>query len=108
MLFMSIQCNMSLLSLCIVGHPIRVNQTSLSRSNQFHRFIKGGYNGIHSRVRSLLLSPSPPTPLCHLLGELLCDYDLVLPLGEFLAPTLLKITNCLVLSLLILIKCVFV
>ena len=57
MLFMSIQCNMSLLSRCIVGHPIRVNLTSLSRGNQFHRSIKGAYNCIHSRVRSLLLSP---------------------------------------------------
>ena len=59
MLFMSIQSNMSLLSRSIVDHPIRVNLTSLSRGNQFHRSIKGAYNCIHSRVRSLLLSPSP-------------------------------------------------
>ena len=45
-LFMSIQCIMSLLSRCIVGHPTSVNLTSLSRGNQFHRSIKGAYNCI--------------------------------------------------------------
>ena len=44
------------LSRCIVGHPTRVNLTSLSRGNHFHRSIKGAYNCKHSRVRSLLLS----------------------------------------------------
>ena len=56
MLFMSIQCNMSLLSRCIVGHPTRVNLTSLSRGNHFHRSFKGAYNCIHYRIRPLLLS----------------------------------------------------
>ena len=45
------------LSRCIVGHPTRVNVTSLSRGNHFHRSIKGAYNCKHSRGRSILLSP---------------------------------------------------
>ena len=57
MLFMLIQCKMSFLSRCIVGHPTRVNLISLSRGNQFHRSIKGAYNCMHSRARSLLFSP---------------------------------------------------
>ena len=57
MLLISIQCNMSLLSRCIVGHPIRVNRTSLSGGSYFHRSIKGAYNCIHFHVRPLLLSP---------------------------------------------------
>ena len=116
MLFMSIQCNMSLLSRCIVGHPTRVNLTSLSRGNHFHRSFKGAYNCIHYRIRPLLLSARrlylcakkkkkivslPSVPLCHLSGDLLYGYDLVLQWGEFIAPPLLKITNCLVLSLLL-------
>ena len=48
---------MSLLSRCIVGHPTRVNLTSLSGGSYFHRSIKGAYNCIHFRVRPLLLSP---------------------------------------------------
>jgi len=43
----------------------------------------------------------PSVPLCHLLRDPLFGSDLVLQSGEFLAPPLLKITNCLVLSLLI-------
>ena len=120
LLFISISCNMSLLSRCIIGHPNRVNLTSLSRGNQFHCSIKGAYNCIHPGIRPLFLSPRrlhlcakkkkkkkkknvfhPSVPLCHLSGDLLFGYDLVLLLDEFLAPPLLKITNCLVLSLLI-------
>ena len=56
-LFMSIQCNMSWLSRCIVGHPICVNRTSLSEGSYFHRSIKGAYNCIYFLVRPLLLSP---------------------------------------------------
>ena len=93
------------LSRCIVRHPTRVTLTSLSRGNHFHRSIKGAYNWKHSRVRSLLLLPRwlhlcakniylPSVLLYHLSGVI------VLQLGEFLAPPLLKITNCLVLSLL--------
>ena len=112
-LFMSIQCDTSLLSRCTVGHPTSVNLTSLSRGNQFHRSIKGAYNCMHSRFCSLFLSPRrlhlcekknvslPSVLLYHLLGDFLCDDDLFSQLGEFLAPTLLKITNCLVLSLLV-------
>ena len=99
------------LSRCIVGHPTRVNLTSLSRGNHFHRSIKGAYIWKHSRVRSLLLSPRrlhlgaknislPSVLLCHLSGDLLYVYNIVLQLGEFLAPPLLKITNCSELSLL--------
>ena len=97
------------LSRCIVGH--RLLLTSLSRGNHFHRSIKGAYIWKHSRVRSLLLSPRrlhlgaknislPSVLLCHLSGDLLYVYNIVLQLGEFLAPPLLKITNCSELSLL--------
>ena len=57
LLFISISCNMSLLSRCIIGHPNRVNLTSLSRGNQFHCSIKGAYNCIHPGIRPLFLSP---------------------------------------------------
>ena len=43
----------------------------------------------------------PSVPLFHLSGYFLCGYNLVLQLGEFLAPPFPKITNCLELSLLI-------
>ena len=83
--------------------------SSLSRGNHFHGSIKGAYNCIHSRVRSFLLSRRrlhlgaknisfPSFLLCHLSGDLLYVYNIVLQLGEFLP--LLKITNCLVISLL--------
>ena len=84
------------LSHCIVGH----------------RSIKGAYICKHSRVRSFLFSPRrlhlgekkyislPSVLLGHLSGNLLYVYNTVLQLGEFLAPPLLKITNCLVLSML--------
>ena len=99
------------LSRCIVGHPTRVTLTSPSRGKNFHRSIKGAYNWKHSCVRSLLLSPRwsnlgaknislPSVLLCHLSADLLYVYNIVLQLGEFLSPPLLKITNCLVLSLL--------
>ena len=99
------------LSRCLVGHPTRVNLTSLSRGNYFHRSIKGAYKCKNSHVRYLLLSPRrlhleaknislPRVLLCHLSGDLLYVYNIVLQLGEFLAPQLLKITNCLLLSLL--------
>ena len=84
---------------------------SLLRGNQSHVCIKGAYICKHSRVSSLLLSPrrlylgakdiSFPSVLhYHLSGDLLYVYNIVLQLGEFVAPPLLKIKNCLVLSLL--------
>ena len=93
------------LSRCIVGHLTRVNLTSLSRGNHFHRSIKGASNCKHSCGRFLLLSPRrlhlgaknislPSVLLCHLSGDLLYVYNIVLQLGEFLAPPLLKTTNC--------------
>ena len=114
MLFMSIRLSEGHqgLSRCIVGHPTRVNVTCLSRGNHFHRSIKRAYNCKHSRGRSLLLSPrwlhlgakniSLPSVLRYRLSEnLLYVYNIVLQLGEFLAPPFLKITNCLVLSIII-------
>ena len=64
-----------------------------------------------SRSRALAVSPRrlhlgaknislPSVLLCHLSGDLLYVYNIVLQLGEFLAPPLLKITNCSELSLL--------
>ena len=94
------------LSRCIVGHPTRVNLTSLSRGNHFHRSIKGAYNCKHSHVRStpscfhhsdyisepkIFLSPASSFAICR---ETFCTFI------KFLAAPLLKITNCLVLSLL--------
>ena len=63
------------------------------------------------RSRALAVSPRrlhlgaknislPSVLLCHLSGDLLYVYNIVLQLGEFLAPPLLKITNCSELSLL--------
>ena len=90
------------LSRCIDGHPTRVTLTSLLRGNNFHRipafapscFYQGDYISAQKNV-SL-----PSVLLCHLSGDLLYVYNIVLQLGEFLAPTLLKIANCLLLSLL--------
>ena len=89
------------LSRCIVGHPTRVNLTSLSRGNHFHRSIKGAYNCKHSRARSLLLSPLrlhlgakknislPSVLLCHLSGDLLCVYNKYsFAIGQISSPTI--------------------
>ena len=115
-LFMSIQCNMSLLSRCIVGHPTSVNLTSLSRGNQlnFIALLKERttvcipafdhsvfHHDDYISAKKKKYVSLPCALLYHLLGDFLCDDDLFWQLGEFLAPTLLKITNCLVLSLLV-------
>ena len=68
----------------LVDHPTRVNLTSRTFP--------------HSLPLAFTL---PSVPLCHLLGDLLCGYNLVLQLGEFLAPPLPKITKGSVLSLLL-------
>ena len=100
-LFMSIQCNMSLLSRCIVGHPTSVNLTSLSRGNQFHRSIKGAYNCMHSRFWSLCLSPRrlhlcekkkicfpPLRPSLPSVGRLSVRWWFILAIGRISSPNI--------------------
>ena len=94
MLFMSIQCDMSLLSRCIVGQPTRVNLTSLPRGNHFHRSIKGAYKcfsfttAITSLRKKKIYISLPSVLFCHLLGDLLCGYEISFAIGRISSPTI--------------------
>ena len=94
-------------------HSRSSTRPNLSFKKQSFSSIKGAYNCKHSRVRSLLLSPrrlhlgAKKIFLSHqfsfaICRETFCTFiiNIVLQLGEFLALPLLKITKCLVLSLL--------
>ena len=84
---MSIQCNMSFLSRCIVGHPTRVNLISLSRGNQFHHSIKGAYNCMHSLVCSLLFSP-PLRPSLSSFGRTSVQLWFSFAIGQIYSPNI--------------------